>query len=138
MPSVLIEDMIEKYQYPVLTSDSFDEYINSQGECVVFFSENPTRFPESNDVAMILPELVHEYGGRFNAAFIDLPSQRKLQARYRFKEWPSLVFLRKGAYLGVISRVQNWTDYIVMINSILSSEVRPDPGIDLRVVLEAT
>ena len=137
MPSPLITEMIAKYQYPVLTIETIDEFINSQDECVLFFTENPTRFPESNDVAMILPELVKEYVNRFAAAVIDQSSQRQLQGRYGFSEWPSLVFLRKGEYLGVICRVQDWGDYITQINMILSSKPKPSPGIGIPVMQES-
>lgn len=122
MPSPLIKTMIEQYNYPLLNVGNIDEYIQSQDECVLFFTENPTRFPESDDVAMILPELVKEYGNRFSAAVIEQDSQRKLQARYDFREWPTLIFLRKGEYLGAISRVQDWNDYIMKINDLLTSE----------------
>lgn len=133
MPSPLIKAMIEQYGYPVLTSETIDDYIQSQAECVLFFTENPTRFPESDDVAMILPELVKEYGNRFNAAVIAQESQRQLQARYAFKEWPTLVFLRNGEYLGAISRVQDWNEYIIRINDFLRSETRRAPGIGIPV-----
>ena len=133
MPSFLIENMIEQYQYPVLTLDTFDDYINSQDECVLFFTENPTRFPESNDVAMILPELVKEYGARFNAAVIDQSAQRELQSRYGFNEWPALVFLRDSKYLGTICKVQDWIAYLQLINQILSSEPKPAPGFAIPI-----
>ncbi len=138
MPSVLINRMIEQYEYPVLTEENIDEFINNQDECVLFFTENPTQFPESDDVAMILPELVKEYQGRFSAAVIAQASQRKLQSRYGFNEWPSLVFLRKGQYLGTISRVQDWADYLSMINEILSSQPKQAPGIGIPVVQSST
>lgn len=133
MPSILINNMIEQYNYPVLTMDNFDDYINAQEECVLFFTENPTRFPESDDVCMILPELVKEYGHRFKAAVIDQTAQRKLQGRYDFKEWPSLVFLRYGQFLGTISRVQDWNDYIIKINELLTSKPKPEPGIGIVI-----
>ncbi len=133
MPSPLIKTMIEQYNYPVLNIDTIDEYIQEQQECVLFFTENPTRFPESDDVAMILPELVKEYGNRFSAAVIEQDSQRKLQARYDFKEWPTLVFLRKGEYLGAISRVQDWNDYIIKINDFLTSEPKRVLGIGIPI-----
>ncbi len=138
MPSPLIKNMIEQYHYPVLSIDTFEAFIQSQEECVLFFTENPTQFPESDDVAMILPELVKEYQGRFTAAIIDQASQRELQARYGFNEWPSLVFLRQGKYLGTISRVQDWMDYLVNINQILASEPKHAPGIGIPVVQSAT
>ena len=133
MASPLIENMIQQYAYPVLSEESIDDFIGTQEECVLFFTEDPVRFPESNDVAMILPELVREYGGRFGAAVISQASQRSLQARYGFREWPTLVFLRDGLYLGHISRVQDWFDYIVKINDILTSEPKADPGFEFPV-----
>ncbi len=133
MPSPLIKTMIEQYGYPVLSTETIDNYVQSQAECVLFFTENPTRFPESDDVAMILPELVKEYGNRFSAAVIEQESQRKLQARYAFKEWPTLVFLRHGEYLGHISRVQDWNEYIMQINELLTSEPKKVFGIGVAV-----
>ncbi|PCI07550.1 MAG: hydrogenase-1 expression HyaE [Gammaproteobacteria bacterium] len=133
MPSTLIKAMIEQYNYPVLNETLIDEYIQSKEECVLFFTENPTRFPESDDVAMILPELVTEYGNRFSAAVISQDSQRKLQARYDFKEWPTLVFLRKGEYLGAISRVQDWNDYIMQINDFLTAGPKKILGIGVPI-----
>lgn len=133
MPSPLIENMIEKYDYPVLDEENFESFINAQEECVLFFTENPARFPESNDVAMILPELVKEYGNRFTAAVISQTAQRKLQARYGFSEWPTLVFLRNGQYLDHISRVQDWNEYIIRINEILTSKPKQALGIGIPV-----
>lgn len=134
MPSPLIEQMIETHGYPVVEEDTLESFLAEHEECVLFFTENPERFPESNDVAMILPELVKEYGYRFAAAVVGHKSQRQLQSRYGFSEWPSLVFLRNGQYLGTISRVQNWTDYIVQINAILQSQPQDAPGFGIPVV----
>jgi len=128
MPSPLIRNMIEQYGYPVLNEDTLDDFLQSHEECVLFFTESPERFPESNDVAMILPELVKEYGNRFAAAVVEREAERSLQARYGFNEWPALVFLRDTRYLGAVCRVQDWVDYLMKINQILSSEPKPAPG----------
>ncbi len=133
MPSPLIQNMIEQYGYPLLDEAAHDIFIQDHEECVLFFTEDPARFPESNDVAMILPELVSEYGNRFAAAVIDQSAQRKLQTRYGFNEWPSLVFLRGGKYLGVVSRVQDWVMYLTQINQILSSQPKSAPGFAIPV-----
>lgn len=138
MPSPLIKSMIEQYNYPVLNVDTLDEFLQSEQESVLFFTENPTRFPESDDVAMILPELVKEYGNRFSAAVISQESQRKLQSRFDFKEWPSLVFLQGDKYLGTISRVQDWNDYIVKINDFITSGPQKLPGVGIPVVTSTT
>ena len=69
-------------------------------------------FPESHDVAVILPELVKAFSGRLQAAVIRKAIERELQARFRFTGWPSLVFLRSGEYLGVITGIKNWQEYM--------------------------
>ncbi len=133
MISPLIDNMMETYGYPLLNRDNVDAFIANEEECVLFFCENPERFPESNDVAMILPELVREYGGRFTAAVVDTDIQRERQGIYGFSEWPTLVFLRQGDYLGHVSRVQDWMDYLIKINQILISEPRKATGIPIPV-----
>ncbi len=133
MISPLIDTMMSQYGYPLLDEETFSSFIESEEECVLFFCENPNRFPESNDVAMILPELVKEYGERFTAAVIGPDIQRKLQGTYGFTEWPTLVFLRRGQYLGQISRVQDWMDYLIKINEILTSEPGRAPGIPVAI-----
>ncbi len=127
MFSPLIERMIEQHEYPVLTQDNLDEYLASHERVVLFFTENAQRFPEANDVAIILPELVKAFNGQFSAAVVALSDQRKLQMRYGFREWPALVFLKNGAYLGAISKVQDWGDYLKEINQILASEPSKAP-----------
>lgn len=133
MPSPLIQNMIERYQYPVLNEQSLKAFTSSHPECVLFFTENPARFPESNDVAMILPELAKHFDHRFSPAVIDPAAEKILQTKYGFREWPTLVFLRGGEYLGAISRVQDWSAYIQQINQVLSAKPARDPGFAIPV-----
>ena len=128
MFSPLVQTMIEQYDYPVLTAAELGGFLESGEDVVLFFTENASKFPETNDVAMILPELVKAFGGRFAAAVIAPGDQRRLQMRYGFREWPSLVFLRNGEYLGAISRVQDWNVYLAEIDRILASAPSRPPG----------
>ena len=138
MPSPLIDNMIEQHGYPLLDEPAVERFVNEQQECVLFFTEDPARFPESNDVAMILPELVKQFGNRFQAAVVARSAQRKLQTRFGFNEWPSLVFLRAGRYLGTISRVQDWMSYLQQIEEILDSEPARAPGFAVPVEQSAS
>jgi len=134
MPSVLIKKMTEQYKYQVLNEDNIDQFIKSHENCILFFAENPVRYPESDDVAMILPELVKEYGYRFTAALIEQKSERVLQRRFGFVRWPTLVFLKKGQMLGYISKVQNWNEYIIKINDLLTA--KPKPLLDIPLIIK--
>jgi len=129
----LVQRMIERCAYPVLSEEALADFLVSTHEAgkdaVLFFTGEGERFPETNDVAMILPELVGAFGGRFSAAVIALPDQHRLQMRYGFREWPTLVFLRGEGenYLGAISRVQDWHSYLEEIDRLLAAQPAPPP-----------
>ena len=133
MFSPLVQNMIEHHGYPVLTEATLTDFLESSGEVVVFFTENAEKFPETNDVAMILPELVRAFGGRLAAAVPALADQRRLQMRFGFREWPTLVFLRNGEYLGAISRVQDWNVYLAETRRILAAAPSTPPDFMLPV-----
>ena len=50
-----------------------------------------------------------------------------------FGTWPALVFLRRGEYLGVITQVQNWDDYLREIRYLLDSEPTRTPGLSFNL-----
>ena len=137
MTSPLIDQLIEERGYPLLTAENFDSFVKAQDYAVLFCTEQPHRFPESNDVAVILPELVKRFP-ELSPAVVAQEYEKKVQGRYNFSVWPSLVFLKKGRYLGTISKVQDWDIYLAEIPSILALEPRRDPGIGIPVVVNPT
>ncbi|MDO9140591.1 MAG: hydrogenase [Methylobacter sp.] len=134
MTSPLLEQLQNRYAYPLLDADSYDPFVYSNETAVLFFCNDPVQFPESNDVAVILPELVKAFNGKLHAAVIAKPIERELQARFRFTGWPSLVFLRNGEYLGVITGIRNWQEYRQETAGILAAEPSQPPGFDLDKV----
>jgi hydrogenase-1 operon protein HyaE len=133
MSSPLIERLTDELGYPRLSEANFESFIKDAPYSVLFFTENATRFPESNDVAVILPELVKRFP-MLSPAVIDTQHEKSLQGRYNFTVWPTLVFLKEGRYLGAIPKVQNWDDYVREITILLTLEPRRDPGIGIPVV----
>lgn len=133
MSHPLIEQLETRYGYPGLDADSLDAFIEAQPYSVLFFAEDPARFPESLDVAVILPELAKRFP-QLTPAIITARDERALQGRYGFTAWPTLVFLKKGRYLGALSKVRNWDEYIVEIDRILAAEPQRNPGIGIPVV----
>lgn len=134
MTSPLITQLQTRHGYPLLDADSYDHFVYGNESVVLFFCNDPVQFPESNDVAVILPELDKTFNGRLQAAVIEKSIERELQARFRFTGWPSLVFLRNGEYLGVITGVRNWREYRQEAAGILASEPSEPPGFDLDKV----
>jgi len=131
MYSPLIENMIEMYGYPIVTEDNIDVFLNENEQVVLFFTENANNYPESNDVAIILPELMKVFKDHLAAAVVHRESERPLQRRYRFRGYPALVFLCNGQYLGAITKVRDWTEYLDEFKTIFDSEVSEPPAFDL-------
>jgi len=136
MPSAQIRRLTEHHHYPLLDEANLDAYVAQRDHMVLFFSENPAKFPESNDVAMVLPELVKAFAGRLEAALIAPAAQQALQRRYGFNQWPALVFLRRGEYLGAITQMRNWEEYLREIDRLLRAEPNNPPGFAIPVVGE--
>lgn len=130
----LIQRLIDDYGYPVLGADNLDALPADNRVNVLFFTEDPKKYPETLDVAVILPELVAHYGDRLHPAIVARADEKTLQEQYGFSQWPTLVFLRGRDYLGAISRIQDWHVYLERIDELLAAEPTRPPGVGIPVV----
>ncbi len=141
MFSPIVNNVIEREKLPVVTHETVDSFLDSHNETILFISGDARRFPEANDVAVILPEIIKAFNGRLNAAIVHSDSEREIQKRFRFNKFPALIFCRGRGYLGAIPKVLDWTDYIVEISEILSRDVTDIPAFQLpdgcRTAVEA-
>ena len=133
MISRMIERLTSDLGYAVVDEGSVDPFAQEHEHCVLFFTEDPSAFPETNDVAVILPELVNAFADRLVPAVVARSAERVLKTRYGFSSWPALVFLRRGQYLGAIARVQDWEFYLGEIERILASEPTAAPTLGIPV-----
>lgn len=127
MHAPIIQNMIETHGYPVIGLDALDEFTAANRYVVLFFTELMKPVSETADVAVILPELERAFDQRFAVGVIAWEAQRDLQRRFRFTKYPSLVFLKDGEYLGAISGVLDWADYLSDIERILAAEPSEPP-----------
>jgi len=118
----LIQQLITNNKYPLLTEETVDDFINQHRYSVLFFCNDEKLFPESLDVAVILPELMSVFKGQIVPAIVSRDDEMKVQRKYGFTTWPSLVFLKDGKYLGVISKVRDWDEYLNEIQNLMLSE----------------
>lgn len=131
MSTTSIDRLLERYHYPLLDADNYDNFAYGAEHSVLFFPGDPAQFAESNDVAVILPELLKSCNTRLQPAVVDRSIERELQQRFRFTRWPALVFLQRGEYLGALSGILDWHDYITQIAQILASPPSRPPAFDL-------
>jgi hydrogenase-1 operon protein HyaE len=127
MTTPLIEALVARHGFAVVDEPSLDSFLNANEHSVLFFPGDAERLVESNDVAVILPEIKKVFGNRLAPALVAKASERQLQRRFRFNAFPSLVFMRRGGYLGVLSRVLDWSDYMSEIPAILAREATEPP-----------
>lgn len=130
MFSPLLIDIIEKNNFPVVPEDRLEEAISHFPLMALFFPGDFSRVSDSNDVAVVLPELQRVFANEFQAVVADRKDERSMQRRFRFRTYPALVFLRNGEYLGSIERIRDWNDYLVEIRRILDSEASDPPPLN--------
>lgn len=137
MTSPIIDQLNTKHGLPLLDADNYDYFVYGNELVVLFFCNNPVLFPESHDVAVIFPEILKVFK-QLQGGIISASIERELQARFHFTSWPSLVFLRKGEYLGVITGIRDWSGYIQETAAILAAETSQPPSFDLEKVCAST
>jgi hydrogenase-1 operon protein HyaE len=120
----LIERLLRECGVPEVGSEGIDAFLAPAGDVVLFFTEDPKKYPESADVAVILPELMKAFAGRFRAAVVARASERELQKRFGFARWPALVFVRGGDIVGTLTGVYDWDDFIEQVSTLLESPTR--------------
>lgn len=136
MSSPLIDALTGTHGYPLVDGETVDGFIESHENTLLFFTENPKQFPESNDVAVVLPELMKQFGGRIQVAVVDRSVEKQLHAHFPFSGWPALVHLRRGKYVGAISRMQDWDVYLQELNRLLAREPVTTQAFCIPVVSE--
>ena len=132
----LIERLLTEYGYPEISLDNHGEFVSREGMSVLFFPGDPRTARDSTDVAVILPELVSAFDNQLRPGVVTdvFGDGKKLKMRYGFREYPALVFVRDGEFIGTITRVQNWAEYQQLISHMLTAPPRRPPGFSVDVV----
>ncbi len=133
MTHPLMTRLVDEFGYPRLDAGNLDAFCAAPGDAILFCAGDPLRHPECLDVAVVLPELLRVHPGRFRAGVVAAELEAELQARYGFSRWPTLVFLRAGAYVGAISGIQDWSVYLARIDALLAAPGGRPPSIGIAV-----
>ena len=126
MPSPLIDALTTKHGFPIVNEATVDAFLKANEYSVLFFAGDAERLVESDDVAVILPEILKLFP-MLAPALVEKPAERPLQLRYRFNAFPALVLLRKEGYLGAISRLLGWQEYLSEVRAILARDPSEPP-----------
>lgn len=136
MTHALIDRLMTELGYPEITLENHDAFVEQPGLNVLFFPGDPDTVKDATDVAVVLPELVAAFESRLNPGIVadTFGAGMKLKRQYGFTHYPSLVFVRDGEYVGTITRIQDWGDYLAKISAMFTAPVRRAPGFSVPVV----
>ena len=132
-PHPLVAQLQTRHGFAAPTAATLDAFLDAPGHALLVFTEDPIRFKETLDLAVIAPEILRAFPGRLRAAVLFPDAARAVHARFGFRRWPALVVLRDGHYVGTIDGLRNWDEYLEEVAALLAAEpVRP-PSIGIAV-----
>jgi hydrogenase-1 operon protein HyaE len=129
----LLARLVKETGATVLAADTFDAWAGNAGFAMVVFAEDPERFKETLDLAVIVPELHATCGQRFRVALLPPAAARAIAPRYGFARWPAFVMLRDGQYLGAVDGIRGWDVYTAELLRMLAASPTRPPGVGIPV-----
>jgi len=103
--------------------------ICAKGAHLLAIAEDPVRFRETLDLAVIAPELVRAFPGAFTLDLLLADEARIAASRFGVRRWPALVMLRDGQYVGAVEGLRNWDEYVTELRALLAASTRPVPAV---------
>jgi hydrogenase-1 operon protein HyaE len=129
----LLEQLVTRHGFTAVDADSIDDFLHASGHVMLVFTEDPVRYKETLDLAVIAPEVARAFAGRFRVGVLYPDAARKLAPRFGFARWPALVMLRDGAYVGAIDGLRNWDEYLAETQQLLAAEPTRPPSVGITV-----
>lgn len=125
----LIAALSSRHGLPTVDAATVDTFLApAAGEAehaILFFTGDPETRSDTTDVAVVLPELLAAFAGRFRAAVVDRDAEEALKARFGVQVFPSLAVTRGQAALGVMPRIRDWSDYTDTLAGYLKVDAEP-------------
>ena len=129
----LLARLSNDFGFRTLDAADADTLAADSGNVLLVFTEDPERYRETLDLAVIVPELAREFSGRFAVVVLLPESARAIAPRYGFRRWPAVVLLRDGAYVGAIDGVRDWSEYRLEVARLLEAPTCRPPTIGITV-----
>jgi hydrogenase-1 operon protein HyaE len=132
-PHPLVAQLQTRHGFAAPTAATLDAFLDAPGHALLVFTEDPIRFKETLDLAVIAPEILRAFPGRLRAAVLFPDAARAVHARFGFRRWPALVVLKDGHFVGTIDGLRNWDEYLGEVAALLAAEPMRPPSIGIAV-----
>lgn len=129
----LVAQLFSKHGFAEVTPVNFAAWTQTPGRALLVFLEDPGRFKETLDLAVIVPELVRAFPGRFRVGVVLPDAARELSTRFGFRRWPAFVILAAGDYVGAVDGLRNWDEYLAEVAGLLDAAPTRPPTIGIAV-----
>ena len=121
MTHPLISRLSDDLGWPNLTdAAAVAAYTGQPGVHCLFVPGDPDKNLETTDAAVILPEIVQAFQGKFDCAVVDAAIDYQVRQDAGVFKTPLLIFFRDGQQTGTIPKVRDWDDYLARVTHILS------------------
>ena len=129
----VVARLFSKHHFAEVTLADFDAWAKTPGRALLLFLEDPGRFKETLDLAVIVPELVLAFPGRFHVGVLLPDAARELAVRFGFRRWPAFVILADGKYVGAVDGLRNWDEYLAEVSRLLDAAPSRPPTLGIAV-----
>ncbi len=121
MTHPLIARLTDEIGWPHLSNASdVAEFTRREGAHCLFVPGDPAKNLETTDAAVILPEIVQSFQGKFDCAVVGDEIEYQTREDAGVFKTPLLIFFRDGVQVGTIPKVRDWDDYLARVTHILS------------------
>ena len=125
--SPLLASLIARHGYAQVDEASLEAAAQEHPLAMLLLAGDWWRLAESDDLAVVVPELEKALGGHVGVLVAARAAERAFQRRFHFASFPALVFLSNGDYLGAIEGIRDWADYMAEIPEILARTPQSPP-----------
>jgi len=129
----LIAQLFSKHGCTDVRAENFEAFTQRAGHTLLLFTEDPVRFKETLDLAVIVPELARAFAGRFAVGVLLPEAAREFHVRYGFRRWPAFVLLADGQYVGAVDGLRTWNEYLEEVARLLEAPATRPPTVGIAV-----
>lgn len=124
MSTALLDQLIDRHGGTWLAAGEIDAFVAAPGMGLLFVTGDPVTNLETNDVAVILSELIKTFPGAFRLGLVERAAEQSVRKRFEVWATPSMIFVRNGAMAGALPQVRDWDDYLAEFTRILGMPLR--------------
>jgi hydrogenase-1 operon protein HyaE len=129
----LIDALFTRHGYTDLRPENLEAFTQRPGHLLLLFLEDPVRYKETLDLAVIVPEIAGACAGALDVGVLLPEAARVVHPRYGFRRWPAFVILKDGEYVGAVDGLRNWDEYCSEVARLLTAAPSRPPSIGVAV-----